>query len=352
MAMKTMPPTMSRGPRICRSIVVLMVVTLVPVGRASAHHSSAAVYDRDSFVEAEGDIIDMSWVNPHVRFKLRSVADGRIWEIESNSVSVVSRFGLDESVVKVGTHVKLAGNGGRLRDDIMWVTNMLLPDGREILFGSGIAARWSTRTVGADTRGAVAADTANVGLFRVWTSVTSPPDFWRQSYPLTAAAAAKRAAFRPVVDDPTKNCAPKGMPYLMEQPYPIEFMRDGDDIALKLEEYDSVRHIAMSSAPGTAKRNAPRLGRSTGHWEGAVLVVETSDIDYPHFDGRGIPLAPGARVEERFTLNADGSRLDYTLTVTDPGTFTAPVTLEKQWEWRPGEHVRPYGCRPDSAAVQ
>jgi hypothetical protein len=38
--------------------------------------------------------------------------------------------------------------------------------------------------------------------------------------------------------------------------------------------------------------------------------------------------------------------------VTDPGTFTAPVTLEKQWEWRPGEHVRPYGCRPDSAAVQ
>ena len=343
---------MSRGPRICRSIVVLMLVTLVPVGRASAHHSSAAVYDRDSFVEAEGDIIDMSWVNPHVRFKLRSVADGRIWEIESNSVSVVSRFGLDESVVKVGTHVKLAGNGGRLRDDIMWVTNMLLPDGREILFGSGIAARWSTRTVGADTRGAVAADTANVGLFRVWTSVTSPPDFWRQSYPLTAAAAAKRAAFRPVVDDPTKNCAPKGMPYLMEQPYPVEFVRDGDDIALKLEEYDSVRHIAMSSAPGTAKRNAPRLGRSTGHWDGAVLVVETTDIDYPHFDGRGIPLAPGARVEERFTLNADGSRLDYTLTVTDPGTFTAPVTLEKQWEWRPGEHVRPYGCRPDSAATQ
>jgi hypothetical protein len=324
------------------------ILALVAAGRAVAHHSSAAVYDRDSIVEAEGDIVEMSWVNPHVRFKLRGIEPGgreRIWEIESNSVSVVSRFGLDENVVKVGTHVKLAGNGGRSRDDILWVTNMLLPDGREILFGSGISARWSSRTVGEDTRGTVTADTAKLGLFRVWTNVTSPPDFWKQTYPLTAAAAAKRASFRPVLDDPTNNCAPKGMTYLMEQPYPIEFVKDGDDIALKLEEYDTVRHIAMTAAPDSSKRNEPRLGRSTGHWERGVLVVETTEIDYPHFDGRGIPLAPGARVEERFTLNADGSRLDYTMKVTDTATFTEPVTLAKQWEWRPGEQVRPYACR-------
>jgi uncharacterized protein DUF6152 len=323
-------------------------IALVAAGRAAAHHSSAAVYDRDSIVEAEGDIVEMSWVNPHVRFKLRGIEpDGRerVWEIESNSVSVVSRFGLDENVVKVGTHVKLAGNGGRARDDILWVTNMLLPDGREILFGSGIPARWSSRTVGEDTRGTVTADTAKLGLFRVWTNVTSPPDFWKQTYPLTAAAAAKRASFRPVLDDPTKNCAPKGMTYLMEQPYPIEFVKDGDDIVLKLEEYDTVRHIAMTAAPTSSKHNEPRLGRSTGHWERGVLVVETTNIDYPHFDGRGIPLAPGARVEERFTLNADGSRLDYTMKVTDSATFTEPVTLAKQWEWRPGEQVRPYACR-------
>ena len=131
----------------------------------------------------------------------------------------------------------------------------------------------------------------------------------------------------------------------MEQPYPIEFKRDGDDVVLALEEYDTLRHIAMTSAPNPAKRNAPRLGQSTGRWDGPVLVVETTGIDYPHFDGRGIPLAPGARVEERFALNADGSRLDYTMTVTDPATFTEPVTLAKQWEWRPGEQVRPYDCR-------
>jgi hypothetical protein len=329
-------------------LVAAATVALAPTNRATAHHSSAAVYDRDKVVEVEGDISDVSWVNPHVRFKLRGVGpDGRerVWEIESNSVSVVSRFGLDESVVKPGLHVRLAGNPGRARDDIVWVTNMLLPDGREILFGAGIAARWSGRTVGQDTRSAVAADTAKLGLFRVWSNVTSPPDFWKRSYPLTAAAAAKRAAFRPVLDDPTKDCAPKGMPYLMEQPYPIEFVSDGGDIALKIEEYDTVRHIAMTPARKPSARNAARLGQSTGRWEGSVLVVETTDIDYPHFDGRGIQLAAGARVEERFTLNADGSRLDYELKVIDPATFTEPVTLTKQWEWRPGEQVRPYDCK-------
>jgi hypothetical protein len=33
------------------------------------------------------------------------------------------------------------------------------------------------------------------------------------------------------------------------------------------------------------------------------------------------------------------------MTVADLATFTAPVTLRKAWEWRPGEQVRPYECR-------
>jgi hypothetical protein len=319
---------------------VLIAGALVLSRAALAHHSSAAVYDRDVIVEAEGNITEVSWTNPHVRFKVQG--GGKTWDIESNSVSVVSRFGLSAELVKVGEHVKLAGNGGRQRDDVMWVTNMLLPDGREILFGAAISPRWSDRTVGQDIRGAVSADSQKLGLFRVWTNVTSPPAFWAQDYPLTSAATDARAKFRPVVDDPTLNCTPKGMTYIMEQPYPIEFVKEGDDVALKLEEYDTVRHIAMTGKP--AKGNAPRLGVSTGHWEGSTLVVDTASIDYPHFDGRGIPLGKGAHVEERFSLNADGSRLLYTMKVTDPLTFTAPVTLKKEWEWRPGELVRPYNC--------
>ena len=43
---------------------------------------------------------------------------------------------------------------------------------------------------------------------------------------------------------------------------------------------------------------------------------------------------------ERFTLAADGSRLDYTLAVTDPVNFTEPVILEKHWLYHPEITVR------------
>jgi hypothetical protein len=318
---------------------------------AFAHHSSAAVYDRDSTVETEGDITELQWVNPHVRFKVRGPgADGRerLWDIESNSVSIVSRFGLTADLVKVGTHVKIAGNGGRQRDDIMWINNMLLPSGDEILFGSGIAPRWSKSTIGTDTRSAVATDASGkLGLFRVWTNTTSPPMFWGdpKALPLTPSAAAARAAFDQVNNDPTRNCAPKGMPYVMEQPYPIEFVQRGDVIELKLEEYDTVRRIAMSPAAAAQARNEPRVGVSTGRLEGKTLVVETHGADYKYLNSTGVPMSSAARYDERFTLSDDGSRLTYTLVITDPAAFTAPVTLRKAWEWRPGEQVKPYNCK-------
>jgi hypothetical protein len=134
------------------------------------------------------------------------------------------------------------------------------------------------------------------------------------------------------------------MPFIMEQPYPMELVRAGDDILMRMEEYDAVRRIRMSDAP-IADEPYALHGISRGRWVGATLVVTTTNIDYRWFNGTGIPLGAAASTEERFTLNADGSRLEYTMLVTDPATFTAPVTLRKAWEWRPGEELRPYECR-------
>jgi hypothetical protein len=329
--------------RNCASIVLLALAGAPAYG----HHSTALIYDRGRITEAEGTIIEVLWANPHVRFKMRGAEPGgeeRVFTIESNSVSTVSRFGLTADLVAAGTRVKLAGNPGRTLDDVLWVTNMLLPSGAEILFGSGIAARWSQQTIGTDIRGAVATATDR-SLFRVWTNVTFPPSFWGTDLPLTPAAQAARAAFDPIGDQPTANCAPKGMPFIMEQPYPMQIVDAGDEILLRMEEYDTVRHIAMTSEGAGTEGASTRLGRSTGHWEGDTLVVATTKIDYPWFNGTGIPLGPNAAIDETFTLSSDGSRIDYTMTVTDPATFTSPVTLRKAWEFRPGEEVRPYDCR-------
>lgn len=326
----------------------LALATTVVAPAVLAHHSTALVYHRDGpLIEVEGVITEVAWVNPHVRFQLRGTgADGveRLWEIESNSVSTVSRFGLTAELVAVGTRVKVAGNGGRQADNVLWLTNMMLPSGSEILFGSSVKPRWSQQTIGTDIRGAVAADTESRGLFRVWTNATNPLVFWGDDLPLTPAALAARAAFDPLRDEPTANCAPKGMPFIMEQPYPLELVRDGDDILIRMEEYDTVRRIAMTgSAAGNRERTL--LGVSHGRWDGAALVVTTTDIGYAWLNGTGIPLGPDATTEERFALNADGSRIDYTMTVTDAATFTRPVTFRKAWEWRPGEQLHPYECR-------
>lgn len=315
---------------------------------AAAHHSTALVYHRDGpIIEAEGVITAVAWVNPHVRLEMRGTGpDGveRLYKIESNSVSTVSRFGLTAELVAAGTRVKVAGNGGRHADDVLWLTNLLLPGGEEILFGAAVKARWSERTIGSDIRSAVAADAEGLGLFRVWSNVTNPVTFWGNDLPLTPAATATRAAFDPLTDEPTANCAPKGMPFIMEQPYPMRFVDAGSEIRMEMEEYDTVRRIVLNGAPPAS--TAPGLlGVSTGRWEGRTLVVTTTDVTYRHFNGTGIPLGPGARFDERFTLSEDGSRLDYTLTVTDAATFTAPVTLRKAWEYRPGEVLKPYECR-------
>jgi hypothetical protein len=336
----------SRRAALRRAAALAAAVCAVPA--AHGHHSTALVYHRDGpIIEAEGVVTEVAWVNPHVRLKVRGAgADGveRLWEIESNSVSTVSRFGLTAELVATGTRVKVAGNGGRQADNVLWLTNMLLPSGEEILFGAAVQPRWSQQTIGRDVRGAVTADSQNLGLFRVWTNATNPVTFWGDNLPLTASAAAVRAAFNPSTDEPTANCAPKGMPFIMEQPYPMQFVRDGDDILMRMEEYDTVRRFKMSSAAANEGR-ASLLGDSLGRWDGETLVVTTTNIDYGWFNATGIPLGPDATTQERFTLNADGSRLDYTMTVTDPATFTAPVTLRKAWEWRPGEQVRPYECK-------
>jgi hypothetical protein len=172
---------------------------------------------------------------------------------------------------------------------------------------------------------------------------------WRRDYPLTDAAKKGRASFNPLTDSVAPGCRPKGMPTIMEQPYPLEFVKKADTILLRLEEYDTVRTIVMKP---DAKFNAlPKtlLGRSTGTWEGDTLVVTTDRIEWGYFDPSGIPQGPASSIVERFTPTTDGTRLSYTMTITDAATFSAPVELKRSWVWRSGETVKPYNCVDRSA---
>ena len=82
---------------------------------------------------------------------------------------------------------------------------------------------------------------------------------------------------------------------------------------------------------------------SVGRWDQTTLVVTTTHISWAWFDQAGIPQSEQSVSIERFMPTPDGSRLDYTVTVTDPVNFTAPVTLTRYW-LDLGETIVPYEC--------
>ena len=169
---------------------------------ASAHHSTALVYDRDgALIEAEGVITEVAWVNPHVRFKMRGAgADG----VER---ALGHRVELREHREPLRPH-------GRARRGRQRASRSPATAGGSSTTSCGsrtcccraarksCSARPSSRAGRSKRSAATSAapsppTRSNLGLFRVWTNATNPPAFWGSDLPLTPSAAAARAAFDP-----------------------------------------------------------------------------------------------------------------------------------------------------------
>jgi hypothetical protein len=322
-------------------------------GVALAHHSQAGIFDSRETIEVSGVIKSISWRNPHGQVLLDVTnPDGShsTWDAETASIAVMRNRGAEPSAVVVGDRVTISGAPSvRGRNEIL-ARSMLLSSGYEFTFGGAQAyfpEGKSGRIVGRATIEAdVAAATAKAdGIFRVWsTNMSDPAAFpmFKGGYPLTAAGRAGLAQWNPR-DNSLLKCGTKGTPLIMISPLPMEFVRKGDTIVLSLEEYDTVRTIHMNpNAAAPAEHTL--LGFSRGRFEGKALVVETDHIAPGYFDHEGTPMSDQIKVVERFTPNADYTRIDYTLTTTDPVNFERPFDLTRYYVWKPENTVHPYEC--------
>jgi hypothetical protein len=339
-----------------RAARIALLAAALP-GAAAAHHSFFGRFDTLTLVELEGEVTEVLWRNPHAYLGVR--VDGVAWDIETSSLTVLKRMGIEEGTIRVGDRIRIAGNPPAGAKKELYARHVLLPDGRELLLNVGLAPRWTgrDRAVGDESLlMARAGDPSrpDLGIFRVWSHTrtiarlfpeVTDPTVDINAYPLTPAARAELAQFDRSTDNPTANCVPKGMPTIMEAPYPIEFVRvEGGDIVLRLEEYDLQRPISMAANVTRELPQPSPLGFSVGRWEGSTLVVTTTRIDWPFFSQLGIRQSSGVEIVERFTPTPDGSRLDYEMTVTDPATFTRPVVLRQHWLWLPSVTLLPYEC--------
>jgi hypothetical protein len=326
---------------------------LLLAAAAGAHHSTAAIYDADKTIEVTGVVEEISWRNPHGHILLRSTdASGQAvqWEAETPAVVVLRILGIGQDFIAVGDKITIAGLPSRRKPHQMNARNVLLASGYELAFGANVPHFPAGKNGNLihrsyDQSNVPAAIAAADGLFRVWsTNMTDPAAFpmFKGGYPLNDAARAVVAKWNPL-DNDLLHCGTKGQPLIMITPAPIEFIRDGDDILMKIEEYDSRRIIHMND-DAAAPEEHTQFGFSRGHWEGETLVVETDHIKSQYFDPDGVPQSESMRTVERFTPNDAYDRLDYRITVTDPVYFTEPFDLTRYFVWKPEMTVHPYNC--------
>jgi hypothetical protein len=329
--------------------MVAGALTTLPAS-AAAHHSMSE-FDRNVVTEVDGVVSRVSWKNPHILLEVTSTDRSgakTVWTLEGGAVSAQRRRGLTGDRLAVGDRVRAAGWPSTRRDRYLLVNNVLLPDGVELLVGGVREPRWSTRTAGGaavvETKKAVAA--LGDSLFRVWSQGSQAWFFaGRSNYQLTKSAAASVAKWDDITDNPLTKCVAPGMPALMGNPYPMEFVQVGKDIEVRFEEFDARRTIHMGAAvarPADVPRSP--LGYSVGRWDGKTLVVDTSRINWPYFDRSGAPQTQNVAINERFTVVENGNRLDYVMTVTEPATLVKPFVLNAYFVWKPEEVVNRYEC--------
>jgi hypothetical protein len=163
-------------------------------------------------------------------------------------------------------------------------------------------------------------------------------------------------------------CQPGGPIFAMWELglFPLEVLEAPGRIVIKPENSALPRRIYTDGRGHPLDLDPSWMGHSIGRWEGDVLVVDTigtngktraingvgSNAGVSSDDANPrLPVSDQLHLVERFRLVADGEILEDAMTITDPKTYTAPLTIKHYWQRRPDIDVIEYFCgenpRPD-----
>ena len=168
---------------------------------------------------------------------------------------------------------------------------------------------------------------------------------------LTPEAAAHAVRWQPQ-DDMTLDrvCLPPSIVYAVQGPFPFEIEQTDAVIVFRYEYFDQTRLIWMDGRdrPGPDYPHS-KMGFSTGHWDGADLVVDTSHISASTITNNGLDHTDAVVMQERYRLSEDGKRLLATQWFADPAVIEEPGARFISWTRREGQHIYPYECDPTFA---
>ncbi|HWK41102.1 MAG TPA: hypothetical protein VNR60_04145 [Croceibacterium sp.] len=170
---------------------------------------------------------------------------------------------------------------------------------------------------------------------------------------LTPDSQARLDAFRKeqaehgVAQEAQIRCMPPGMPGILRQPYPIEFLFSPGRVTMLTETYSQARRIYTD---GRALPDDPDFlfnGTSVGRWDGDTLVVDSVGFSPLISYIAGVPHGEQMRIQERIWLEKpDVMRIE--LTITDPGVLTEPYVQQVAYKKEPTWEIREYVCEENN----
>ena len=153
---------------------------------------------------------------------------------------------------------------------------------------------------------------------------------------MTEAGLLVRDANTPESDPKFLNCQPYGFVRQTTNPLPMQIVRDGDNLLVRYEEWALLRPIYMDGRDHPEHRTHTLLGHSIGRVEDGALIVETERVTPDRVsDETRIGHSGELTAIERYTVHNDPRRLEVTVTLEDPVTFTGQLAVTKTWLYTP-----------------
>ncbi len=303
-----------------------------------AHHGVAAHYDDSKTVTIDGTVSEFQFINPHSFIYLRVNANGQeaVWHCEMASRSVLERNGLTAQMFAPGKHVRIEGSQARQNP-----TGCAL---REARFDDGSVLRASTLFGATPAATPVPAAQSNA-IEGVWAMKRFAVS--RYIGDLTDEGERRRTAFDPVKDDPAIYCDPASpVRFWVNVNEPFEIRREATEVVIEHQFMDSQRvvHLNATAPPPGLARSA--MGYSTGRFDGAALVIETTNFKAATLEPRwGVMHSENLKLTERLEVNPATHELEISWTIDDPLIFKQRLTQKEAYVRTERWHER-YNCKP------
>jgi len=341
----------------------LFFLSAILAASAHAHHSVWTHFDVSRTIEIEGTLVDFKLRSPHSSLVVDGTAyvDGvrqgneiERWEIESGSLPLLRRMGMDSDTLEPGERIRVvAWPNNKPGFKFVFSETFTTGDGR--VFSSE-----QTTPLEAPPRENLS---AAVGFARIegrWQAPVLLSSEEGTPLPLNEAGQAAWNNYDPKLS-PANTCETQSLPAVFNAPYLYDIRIDGEEVVLHHQIYDVRRTLQIGAEPALVDTSG-LFGIASARVEDETLVVESRG--YPpsawglaiavtiNGAGADIPSSELKTVTERYTVSEDGQTLFVEYTVDDPAYLTGSYTGRVDHARVPDDApMYPYECDVESASM-